>query len=78
MKKLIIVACLLALAGCETRTDYGECKGAFDQRSPQLEYKLSIRNTVLGVVFFETIFVPVIVVANDAVCPVGPASKTPQ
>lgn len=78
MKKIIAVCVALAcvaLAGCESRTQYGECKGIADTRNPNLEYKLSVRNTVLGVVFMEMIIPPVVVLANETVCPVGPAPK---
>jgi hypothetical protein len=76
MKSLIAMALIgLTLAGCTTETKYGECVGAFDARNPKYEYKLDTVNTVLGIVFIETIFVPVIIVADETVCPVGPAVK---
>ena len=65
-----LAACLL-LTGCQSKTDLGECIGAFDDGEPGLQYKLSIRNTVLGAIFVETVFVPVIVVATEARCPVA-------
>jgi len=74
--RVILVACLLAIcAGCQSRTNFGRCIGAFDDRRPELEYRLSIRNTVLAAVFVETIFVPVLVVANQTLCPVGRKSE---
>jgi hypothetical protein len=72
VKKIFIFAAIAILAsGCTSRTEHGECIGAFDEGVPDLQYKLSIKNTVLAVLFSETIFVPVIVVANEARCPVG-------
>lgn len=68
---IIVLAAAVLLTGCQKRTPYGECVGAFDDRQPHLEYKLSTRNTVLGIIFIETVFVPVIVVANETVCPVA-------
>ncbi len=75
MKKLIIAALLaLTLTGsaCESRTSYGECRGLFDseEKSPNLVYQTSTLNVVLGVVFFETIFAPLIAFGWDLYCPV--------
>lgn len=69
MKKLIAILLLLALVGCTSSTEYGQCVGAFDNRDPNLTYKLSVWNAVLAVFFVETIFVPVVVIANETVCP---------
>lgn len=72
MKKIIAVSILFALlSGCTSHTEFGECVGVFDDKKPALEYKLSVWNTVLVIVFSETIIVPVVVVANEAQCPVG-------
>lgn len=78
MKKTIATM-LLALtmvfaSGCRSSTSYGECVGIQeeDQMKPNLQYKLSVRNTVLGVIFFETIFAPAIWLFADFKCPVGP------
>lgn len=72
MKKIIAVSMLIALlSGCTSHTEYGECIGVMDDKKPDLEYKLSVWNTVLAVVFAETIIVPVVTVASDISCPVG-------
>jgi len=71
MKRFAIIALFLTLTGCASKTAYGPCIGAFDDKDPSKVYKLSVRNTVLAVLFIETIFVPVIVVVNEALCPVG-------
>lgn len=76
MKKFGIVLSLLTLivvAGCQGRTEYGECLGIQDDNlmKPNLEYRVSVRNTVLGVIFFQSIFAPVIWLAADFRCPVG-------
>lgn len=72
MKKAITAALMLALlAGCTERTDFGECIGAFDEKKPDLEYKLSAKNVGLAVLFSETIVVPVVVVADQTHCPIG-------
>lgn len=70
-KVAVVIACLTLLAGCESRTLYGECVGIDADKDARLEYKLSVRNTVVGFIFIETIFVPVIVLVNETYCPVG-------
>lgn len=71
MKKLIAVLSLALLAGCTTRTEYGDCVGIGDDKNPKLTYKISVWNAVLGVIFFELIVPPVMVVADSLYCPVG-------
>jgi hypothetical protein len=72
MKKIIAIAAIgFALAGCTSKTEYGECIGVLQDKKPDLEYKLSVWNTFLAVVFSETIVVPVVVVANEHSCPVA-------
>jgi len=71
MKKLAIVALCLALAGCISRTQYGECIGAFDDKDPAKIYKVDPLNVALAILFFETVFVPVVVVVSETLCPVG-------
>lgn len=78
MRNLILVAIVLSLFGCTSRTDFGPCVGAFDARDPAFEYKLSIWNTVLAVVFVEMILPPIFVIADETVCPVGPAQGNAQ
>lgn len=74
MKKIIaLLAATALLSGCTSKNEYGECIGAFDDKKPGVEYKLSVWNTVLAVIFVETVVVPVVVVANQARCPTGPA-----
>jgi hypothetical protein len=72
MKKIVALAILVALmTGCASKTEFGDCIGAFEDKKPDLDYKLSVRNTVLAVIFSETVVVPVMVVANQTHCPVG-------
>lgn len=74
MKKLCIASILIALlAGCTSKTAHGPCIGAFDDRAPGVEYRMSVMNDVIAVIFVETIFVPVVVVAEQTMCPVGPS-----
>ena len=71
MKRIAILLLIAALAGCTTRTSYGECVGINQDQDPTLRYKVDVWNAILGVVFFEMIVPPVIVVANELYCPVG-------
>lgn len=72
MKKTIVAVLMLGLlAGCTTKTPYGDCIGAFDEKKPGVDYKLSVKNLILAIFFSETIIVPVVVVADEIRCPVG-------
>jgi hypothetical protein len=72
MKKMIAaLLALTVLAGCTDRTPFGECIGAFDDKKPELEYKMSVKNVVWAVALSETIVVPVVVIAKQTHCPVG-------
>lgn len=76
MKRLFAISLiLLLLSGCTTRTDYGDCIGAFDERDPTKAYKLDVTNTVVAFLFSWTIFVPVVVVANQTWCPSANKAK---
>jgi hypothetical protein len=75
MKRVIALLALAALmSGCTSKNEFGECIGTFDDKKPGLEYKLSVWNTFLAVVFVETIVVPIVVVADEVRCPVTPAA----
>jgi len=72
MKKLAILFILLVLlSGCTTRTEYGNCIGAFDDKNPSLVYKLSTWNLIIGVFFIGMVVPPIVVVADETLCPVG-------
>lgn len=71
MKKLVINCVMVLLAGCTSKTEFGDCIGIADDRKPNLEYKLSVWNTMLAIAFFGTVFPPVVVLANETFCPVG-------
>ena len=72
MKKILMIACMVALlAGCTTRTQYGECVGIGDDKNPTLHYKADVWNVFLGIVFVETVIVPLVVVFDELECPVG-------
>jgi hypothetical protein len=77
MKKILVIATLMALlTGCTSSTQYGSCVGIADDKAPNLQYKLSIWNTFLAIVFSETIIVPIVVLVNETYCPVGVKAQT--
>jgi hypothetical protein len=72
MKKILLIAlAAMFLAGCTSHTEYGECIGVADDKDPALHYKIDVWNAVLAGIFFETIVVPVVVLATEISCPVG-------
>jgi hypothetical protein len=71
MRKLATAMFLMLLVGCTSATEYGSCIGAFDDRDPKLTYKVSIWNAFLAIIFVETIIVPIWVVVDETLCPVG-------
>ena len=74
----VLLAFSVGLMSCTTRTSYGECIGAFEDGDPALDYDPSILNIILGVIFMETIVVPVVVVVGMTRCPEGPRRTAPQ
>lgn len=73
MKYQIVIICLvfLMLTSCESKTEYGQCVGAFDEKKPDEVYKLSVQNLVVGIIFAELIVPPIVVIADATFCPVG-------
>lgn len=71
MKKLALILSLLLLSACTARTSYGDCIGLSDaDKDPHLVYDISVKNAVIGVIFSETIIVPVVVLVKQIQCPV--------
>jgi hypothetical protein len=76
MKQIALVLALVALlAGCTSKTEYGQCIGAFDDKRPELHYKASAKNIVMAIIFSETIIVPVVVAVDETMCPDGTNPK---
>ena len=72
MKKILLIAlAAMFLAGCTENTQYGDCIGIADEKDPTLIYKVDTWNAVLGIVFIETVIVPIIVLTTETFCPVG-------
>jgi len=72
MKKILmtlVMVMMLALSACTEQTQYGKCIGISDEKDPNLVYKVDTKNAVLGILFFETIIVPINVVNDCLYCP---------
>lgn len=69
----MMLAMFMALSlSCRTETELGECVGIQqeDLKSPNLVYDVSVRNVIIGGLFFPTIFAPAVVVFANWECPV--------
>lgn len=72
MKKLFaILAIFMTLTACTEKTGFGPCIGAFDEKDPKKEYHVSGWNVAMGVIFWELLVPPIVVVINETHCPVG-------
>jgi hypothetical protein len=69
------IALLFCVSGCTSKTEYGSCIGVADDKDPKLVYKVSVKNAVLGIIFMETIIVPIYVLVDETYCPVGRSEK---
>ena len=77
MKRIVMAICLMGLlAGCTESTEYGPCVGLADKPNPTLLYKTSAWNIIMGIIFCQTIVVPVVVIAGDFSCPYAKAPIT--
>lgn len=79
MKRLLRLAAAVLLVAalataCTSRTKYGECLGLQEDelKDPKLNYRVSVLNVVLAVIFVETLVVPLVVALSETTCPVGP------
>lgn len=61
----------LLFSGCEKENQYGKCVGIDEDKNPNLTYKISTRNVILGVLFFEILIPPIVVLASETYCPTG-------
>lgn len=71
MKRLYLILALSLLAGCTSHTEFGPCVGAFDEKDPHLVYKISGWNLGMGLIFFEMIIPPILVITDVTFCPIG-------
>ena len=81
MKKVLLVSLifLFSLTACESSREIAgrdvPCVGLGDPLNPDYEYRVSVRNAVLGVIFSEMIIPLVVWLAADFYCPVGIVRK---
>ena len=71
MKKIIALMLVVLLTGCTSNTEFGPCVGIGEDKNPNLVYKVSAWNVVLGILFFELVLPPVFVAVDEFYCPVG-------
>ena len=71
MKLLVATLCVLLLAGCTSRTEFGPCIGLADDKDPKLIYKVSGWNIAMGIIFIEMIVPPILVATDETFCPIG-------
>jgi hypothetical protein len=71
MKKIVLLALVFLLTACTTHTEYGPCVGIADEKNPNLVYKVSAWNLIVGVFFFQLVAPPIVVVVDEFYCPVG-------
>lgn len=71
MKIIAIVLLLVLLAGCTSKTEFGDCIGAFDDKDPHLVYHASAWNIFLAIIGVQFIAPPIFVIADETLCPVG-------
>lgn len=72
---LLLVASMLFLSACTERTQFGECIGVTDEPDPNLNYKIDTWNAVIGIVFIETLVVPVVILNDQFYCPKSRKNK---
>lgn len=71
MKYILLTLSLVSLCACTSKTEFGNCVGVGEDKKPNLEYKLSTWNIAMGVIFFEMVAPPILVVVGETYCPVG-------
>lgn len=72
MKKLLILSTILiALSSCTSKTEFGPCIGAFEDKNPAKVYHVSTWNVILAIVFSEMLLPPIFVILDETNCPVG-------
>ena len=72
MKKLLVLsAILIGLSSCTSKTEFGPCIGAFEDKNPAKVYKISIWNVAMGIIFIEMLIPPIVVIVDGTLCPVG-------
>jgi len=78
LSSILLCLALLTSVGCfDKTTSYGKCIGVFDDRKPNLEYKLSVWNGINGILWSELLFIPTLYwLADFTFCPVDKKDDT--
>lgn len=72
---VLTIIMLLSISGCESYRVMSDgknepCVGVLEDRNPNVKYKLSTRNLIVGFVFLEMVIPPIVILANETLCPV--------
>ena len=68
----IFLLSLFLLISCTSKNEYGRCIGVSRMHEDKrLDYDLSKRNIILGIIFFELVIPPVYVIVDQTYCPIG-------
>jgi len=75
VRRILLVALLAALAGCESERTMPngkteKCVGLNGGEKPNVKYEYSARNIIIGIAGAEVIAPPVVVLLNELKCPV--------
>lgn len=73
LKYLLIFS--IILTGCNKKTQFGECVGINGEKDITLKYKYDEENIIVGVLFAEMIFPPLLVVLDRLECPIAKKEK---
>jgi len=72
MKKFMIVALLaVMLSACTEATEFGDCIGLNGPVDSELIYEYDAWNIAMGVIFSETLIVPIVVALDGYKCPIA-------
>lgn len=69
--RLVNILLIFFLTACTSSTEFGKCIGVDTIGKEELEYKISIKNSVIALLFAETIIVPIIVISDEIYCPIA-------
>lgn len=80
MKRMLASLLLMTVTSCTYSTEYGECYGLLSEnkKDPDLIYEFDGGNVFWGLIFSETLVVPLIVVLDALKCPVRHKYREPE
>lgn len=71
LKAALCLVVALGITGCKSETSFGKCVGLNGHERSDRVYEYSERNIVVGLVAFELVAPPVVVLLDELKCPVG-------